>query len=154
MKIGKICKNELIKTREELEMMKNGLINVFNLSITNHTEIMNFKNCRRSLKETLERTHNKTVRINFRKSIFKWNIPQIERYNKMSVRSSIMNIPLKYSFSKLDNKVIELGLERIENFAAENSENKVVAREVARTGIIPNTLVIREIRALEPLDHG
>ena len=29
--IGKICKKKLINTREELEMMKNGLINVFNI---------------------------------------------------------------------------------------------------------------------------
>ena len=55
--IGKISKKELIKTREELEMMKN---------------------CRRSLIETLEKTHNKTASKNFRKSILKWNIPKIE----------------------------------------------------------------------------
>ena len=114
-KIGKICKKELIKKREELEMMKNGIINVLNLPITDHTEIMNFKDCRRTSKEILERAHNKTVSKNLRKSIFKWNIPKIERYNKMSVRSSIMNIPLKYSFSKLDDKVIEIGLETSEN---------------------------------------
>ena len=53
-------KKELIKTREEWEMVKNGLGNVFNLSITNHTEIMNYKNCSRSLIETFGRTHNKT----------------------------------------------------------------------------------------------
>ena len=72
----------------------------------------------------------------------------------MSVRSSIMNIPLKYSFSKLDDKVIEIGLEINENFAAENSEHKVVARELARTEIIPNTLVIRGRRVTEFMDHG
>ena len=51
--IGKIRQKELIKTGEELEMMKTGLVNVLNLPITDHTEIMKFKNCRRSLEEIL-----------------------------------------------------------------------------------------------------
>ena len=42
-KTGKICKKELIKTWEELEMMKNGLVNVLNLPITDHKEIMILK---------------------------------------------------------------------------------------------------------------
>ena len=85
--------------------MKNGLVNVLNLPITDHREIMNFKNCRRSLKEILEMTHNKPVRKNLRGSIFKLNIPEIEMHNKISGISSIIDIPLKCLFSKPDNKV-------------------------------------------------
>ena len=70
------------KTREELEMMKNGLTNVFNLPMTDHTEIMNYKDCRRTLKEIIEGIHNKPMSKNLRKSRFKWNIPEIEMQNK------------------------------------------------------------------------
>ena len=42
-----------INTRENLEMMNNGLVNVLNLPITHHREIMNFKNGR-SLTEILK----------------------------------------------------------------------------------------------------
>ena len=37
-KIRKICRRK-INTREELEMMKNGLIKVFNLPITDHEAV-------------------------------------------------------------------------------------------------------------------
>ena len=54
MKTEKRRHRKIIKTREEVEMMKNGLTNVFSVPMTNHAERMNFMECRRTLKEILE----------------------------------------------------------------------------------------------------
>ena len=81
-------------------MMKNGLINVLNLPITDQTEIMNYKDCKRTLKEIIEDIHNKPVRKNLSKSIFKWNIPEIEMQNKKSVIALMMEVQLTSLFSK------------------------------------------------------
>ena len=82
--IGKIYKKKLIKTREELEMMKNGLIDVCNLPITDQSKLMKYKDCRRTLKEIIEGIHNKPADENFSKSLCKWKIPKIERtHNKI-----------------------------------------------------------------------
>ena len=54
MKTEKRHHRKIIKTREEVEMMKNGLTDVFNVPMTNHAERMNFMECRRTLKEILE----------------------------------------------------------------------------------------------------
>ena len=61
--IGKVYKKKIIKTREELEMVKNGLIEVFNLPITDRIEIMKYKDCRRNLKETIEGVHLSLIHI-------------------------------------------------------------------------------------------
>ena len=58
--IRKIYRKKIINTREELEMMKNGLLTMFNLPMTDHAEMMNFKNNRRNVRETLERNHYNT----------------------------------------------------------------------------------------------
>ena len=87
---------------------------------------MNYKNCSSSLRETFGRTHNKAVSKNFRRSILKWNKPKMETDNKMTVRSSIINMPLKYSFSKIDNKAIQVGHETSEgHLTTEKSEHQV-----------------------------
>ena len=131
--------------------MKNGLINVFNLPITDHTEIINFKDCRRTLKEILEGIHNKSVRTNLRKSILQWNIPKIERYNKKSMRSSIMNMPLKYAFSQLDAKVIDVGMDTNEHVVFEELWYQVAKTYITRTEIVLYTRVIRTTSADEIL---
>ena len=53
---------KLINTREELEMMKNGLLEMFNLPITDHMEMKNFMECRRTLKEILGGINNQPAR--------------------------------------------------------------------------------------------
>ena len=48
MKTEKRHHRKIIKTREEVEMMKNGLTNVFSVPMTNHAERMNFMERRRT----------------------------------------------------------------------------------------------------------
>ena len=57
--IGKIYIKKLIQTREEVEMVKRGLIDVFNLTITDQSKLMKYKDCRMTLKEIIEGIHNK-----------------------------------------------------------------------------------------------
>ena len=59
--IRKIHRKKIINTREELEMMKNGLLEMFNIPINGQNEIMKFKNNRRNLLEPLEGNHYKIV---------------------------------------------------------------------------------------------
>ena len=153
-KMRQMRQRKLINIRDEWEMMNNGLVNVLNILSTEHRKVSNFKNNRRSLIETFKETHNKTVSKNFRKSIFKLNITEVEMCSKMSVIESMRDIPLPYLLSKIDDKAIQVGLETSEDLTTEKSEHKVVARELTRTEIILNTRVIREIRATEFMDHG
>ena len=152
--IGKLHQKKIINTKEELEMMKIGLINVFNLPITEQTETMNYEDCRRILKEIIEGTHNKPVSKNLSKSIFKWNIPKIEGYNKTSRSSSIMNVPLKYAFSKFDAKVIEVGMDTKEHVVLEELWYKAAVIYITRTEIVMHTRVIRTTSEDEIMDHG
>ena len=81
--IGKIYKKKLLKTREEVEMM-NGLIDVFNLPLTDQRKLMRYKDCRRTLKEIIEGIHNQPAEENFSKSIRKWKLHKIDRtHNKI-----------------------------------------------------------------------
>ena len=75
-------------------MMKNGLINVFNLLINDHSKLMDYKDCRRTLKEIIEGIHNKPVNKNFNNTIFKWKIPEIEMQNKKSVITLMREVQL------------------------------------------------------------
>ena len=79
MKKNRIIKKKLIKTREEVEMMKNGLIDVFNLPITDQSKLIKYKDCRRTLREVIKEIHNQPVDENFRNNILKWEIQEIER---------------------------------------------------------------------------
>ena len=76
-KTKKMRQRKLINTREELEMMKNGLIDVFYLPVTDQNKMMNFMECRRTLKEILEGVNYRPTRRNWRKAIPKWKIPKI-----------------------------------------------------------------------------
>ena len=66
-KIRKICRKKIINTIEELEMMKNELINMFNIPITNHGEIINVKEYRRRSIKIVEITYYKTTDNNYKK---------------------------------------------------------------------------------------
>ena len=74
-------------------MMKNGLINVINLPITERRENMNFKNYRRLI-EILEIIHNKTVCNKLKRPIGKLNTPEIKMHNKMSWIASMIDLSL------------------------------------------------------------
>ena len=45
--VRQMHQRKLIKTIEEFEMMKNGLINVFNIPIADQTEMMHYRDYRR-----------------------------------------------------------------------------------------------------------
>ena len=163
--MGKICKKKLIKTREEWQMMKNGLLDVFNLPITDHSKLMDYKDCRRTLKEILEGVNNQPVRRNLRKAIFKWKIPKIERthnktvcnklrksirklntpgidkYNQISVRASMMDIPLTYLFYKQHNQVIVVDIDTNEHIVVEELLYEVAENYFTRTEIVMHTRV-------------
>ena len=109
-KIGKTHPKKIKNTREELEMMNNGLINVLNILSTNYRRISNFKDNKRNSIETFKGNSNKIVRKNVRKTIGKLNITEIEMCSKLSVMSSIIQIPLKYLFNKINGKVIDVGI--------------------------------------------
>ena len=84
-------------------MMQNGLINVFNVPINDQDEIMNFMECRRTLKEILEGVNYQQVRKNLRKAILKWKIPKIERtHNKTGGNK------LRKSIRKLNTPEIDM----------------------------------------------
>ena len=91
---GIIRPNKLKNTREELDMVRSGLVNIDNLSIINHREEMNVKNYRRNLMKMFER-----------------NIPEIEIYYKISVRSLIMDVSMTSWFNKPYNRMFEIRLE-------------------------------------------
>ena len=124
---------KLINTREQLEMMKNGLLEMFNVLINDQNEIMNFKNNRRNLLETLERNHYKTVcnRIRRRRHL-------IDMHNPISTIASTMEIALTYSLFKQNNEMIETGMETNETFTTD----KIVARRWTRTEAILKTSAI------------
>ena len=157
---------------------RNGLIDVFNLPITDHSELMDYKDCRRTLKEVLEgvnyqpvrrnlrktilkwkipkieRTHNKTVCNKLRRSIRKMNAPEIDMYNQISVRASMMAMTLTYLFYKQHNKVIEVGIDTNEHMVLEEWLYQVEETYFTRTEIVLHTRVIRTTSAEEMMDHG
>ena len=97
MKTKKRHPRKLINTREGGEMIKNGLINMFNIPITNHEEIINVQDYRRRSIKILEMTYYKATGNNFKKSLDKRNIPPLERYTKLSMKQQITKVPLKIS---------------------------------------------------------
>ena len=133
-----------INTREELEMMKNGLFEMSNLPITNHMEMNNFMECRGTLKEILGGINNQQVNKNFSKHIFRWRIPKVEKHHyktmydqlrksirkgklsemelrnqPISVRKSMTEIRLTSWSNKQHHQVIEVGTDAKEHMVLE-----------------------------------
>ena len=77
MVVRQMHQRKLIKTREEWEMMNNGLVTVLNILSTEHRRVSIFKNNQRSLVETFKRNRHITVRKTVRKTKSKLNIIQI-----------------------------------------------------------------------------
>ena len=154
---------KLIKTREEVEMMKNGLIDVFNVPMTNHTKRMNFMECRRTLKEILEGMHNRPVDEKFSKTMLRWKMPEIERtYNKIEYHKSrrpikhwslpeieIQNkgstltkeVQLTSLSNKQHNQVIEVDINTTEHMVVEELWYKMEDTYFTRTKIVRHTKV-------------
>ena len=62
-KMRRMYPRNLIKTKEEFEMMNNGLINVSNIPITREKDIMNAIDYRSRSRQISEITYDKTVTI-------------------------------------------------------------------------------------------
>ena len=71
-------KKKPIKTREELEMMNSGLIDVFNLPLTYQSKLIKYKDCRRTPREIIKGIHNQQVDEKFSKPMPKWEIQETE----------------------------------------------------------------------------
>ena len=71
-------KKKLIQTREEVEMMKNGLIDVFNLPITYQSKLIEYKDCRRTLREIIKGFHNQPVYEELSRYMLRWKVPAID----------------------------------------------------------------------------
>ena len=70
-KTKKMHQIKLINTREELEMMKNGLLEMFNLPMTDHAEMRNIMECRRTMKKILGGINKQPANKNFSEHILK-----------------------------------------------------------------------------------
>ena len=114
-------------------MIKNGLVNVLNIPITNYKGIINVKYSRRNLIKIFEGTHNKTVSKNISKSIVQLNTPERVMRNKNSVMSSITEIPLKNLFNKLNDKVIDVVMDTKEHVVFKELLYKVAETYTKRT---------------------
>ena len=154
MKTKKRHQGKLINTREELEMMKYGLINAVNLSITDHEEIINVRDYRRRSRKILEITYYDTTSNNVKNSISKCNIPPLERYNKMSMKTHIINVSLKYLSIGRNSKVIEAVMDTKENIVLEELLYKETETYITRTELVMHTRVIQATSADQPVDHG
>ena len=161
IKTQKMHQRKLINTREELEMMKHGLINVFNLPMTDHAEMMNFMECRRTLKEILEGINKKPVDKSFNKSIFKWKIPRIierthnktvchqlrrslkhwstrevEMLNKKLMVTSMMEVRITSLIDEPPNKMMEAVMDTNEHMVLEELWYKVEETDITQTEIV------------------
>ena len=137
-----------------LEMVKNGLINVYNIPMTDLEEIINFQDYRRRSNETLEITYYKTTGNNFKKSINKWNIPPLERYTKLSMKQQIINVPLKYLLYKRNSKVVDVIMNTNRHIVLEELMFKETETYISRTQLVMNTRVVRTTSADQHMDHG
>ena len=98
-KMRRMYPRNLIKTKEEFEMMNKGLINVRNIPITNNKEIMNVRDYRRRLQVISMMTYHKTIVHNLEKTKGKWNTPEIKIRGKISMISLVIDGPVTYWLS-------------------------------------------------------
>ena len=155
MKTKKRLQRKLLNTIEELEMRKNGLINVYNISITDHEEIVNVQDYRGRSNQIVEVTYYGTMCNNVKKSISKWNMLKIERYTKLSMNQQIINVPLKYLSNGRTGKVIEAVMDTKEHIVLEELLlYKETETYITRTELVMNTRVVRTSSADQPMDHG
>ena len=151
--MGKIYKKKLLKTREELEIMKSALIDVFNLPITDQSKCMKYKDCRRNLKEIIEGVHKEPMNKNLYDSLVKWKLPEMEIKNKKAIITLMKEVQLTTSLIN-QNVGNEAVMETNEHMIVEELWYKMEETYVARTKIVLHTEVIRTTDAEEMMDHG
>ena len=98
-----------------LEMRKSGLIDVFSVPMTNHTERMNFMECRRTLKEILEGVNYRPAKRNWRKAIPEWKIPKIEGIHSKPAGENFSKSMLQWKMPEIErtyNKTVYNKLRR------------------------------------------
>ena len=160
--------------------MKNGLLETFNRTINDHTEMMNVMEYRRTLKEILgginnqpasktfskpifkwriskvEKHHNKTMYDKLRKSTRKGKLPEIEIPNKpISVRRSITEVRLTSLSSKQHHQVIEVGTDAREHMVLEEWLYQIEETNITRTELVMHTRVVRTTEVTHvTMDHG
>ena len=130
-KMRRMHPKKLIKTREELEMMHSGLINVSNIPMTNDKDIMNFIDYRSRSKQISTIIYNKTVCYSFKRNIDKLNTTEIEIYGKTSVLSLIIDVPVTSWFNEPYNKMILIRFEQSERIT-EKKRNTREKREMSQ----------------------
>ena len=74
--------------------------------------------------------------------------------SKLSVMSSIIQIPLKYLFNKINGKVIDVGIDTNEHVVLKEWEYRVTERYLIKTEIIMDTIIIRATRITYIFDNG
>ena len=119
-----------------------------------HSELMDYKDCRRTLQEIIERTHNQTEYNKWRRSIRKLNTPGIDMNNQISETASMMDMTLTYLFYKQHNKVIEVGIDNNEHMVLEEWVYQIEETDFTRTEIVLHTRVIWTTSEDEIMDHG
>ena len=100
-KIKKIWRKKIFNTKEEMEMRKGGLINIFNklnkhlTPINKQRELNKVRNCRQNSIKISKVSHHRIITKNLNK--FKYlNISMINEYLTTSIISSIRSIPAEH----------------------------------------------------------
>ena len=83
----KTLPRKLMKTKEEMEMMNHGLIDVNNITITIHEEIRNSRDYGRRLNVISEITYQQTVVYQWERIRGKWDTTRIGIYSRLSMVS-------------------------------------------------------------------
>ena len=116
---------------------------------------MDYKDCRRTLKEIIEGIHNKPVNKNFNNSIVKWKLPKIEMQNKpMPMITLMREVQLTSLINKQHNIVNDVGMDTNEHMVLEELRYKIEENYFTRTEIVMHTRVIRTTSEDEMVDHG
>ena len=153
-KMRRMDPRNLIKTKEEMEMMNHGLIDVNNISITNKREIMNARNYVSRLKVISEMIYQQTVIYQWERTRGKWQTTSVEIYSRLSMISLVIDGPVTYGCKKRYDRASRVSLAANEGITEGEMKYKVEKRDVTSTRIIMKTMVVRTIRATEMMDHG
>ena len=161
-------------------MMKNGLLEMFNIPITDHAEMRNVMECRKTMKEILGGINNQPANKNFSKPIVKWKIPKVERphnktmYDKLrrairklntteiemqnkpiSVRRAMMEVRVTSLSNNQNAEVIEVEIDNREHMVLEEGLYQMEETYITRTETIMHTRAVRTTAGIHVImDHG
>ena len=154
-KMRRMYPRNLIKTKEEMEMMNRGLIDINNIPITNKKESMNTRDYGRKLKNVIsEMVYHKTVAYHLERTRGKWETTRVTRYGKISTISLFIDGPVTPCFIEPYGRTIRRKIETSDRITAGKMKYQVEIGEITSTGIIMKTMVIWTIRATEMMDSG